>query len=67
MDARRIRTIMADSRREVVKLQVVLNNLKIFSIYFFQQKFNIDYNESNPVTIFPDPPLKGLLLDQNGE
>ena len=34
---------------------------------FFQQKFNLDYNESNPVTIFPDPPLKGLIWDQKEE
>lgn len=67
MDARRIRTIMANSRREVIRIQVVFKQLKYTFNVFFQQKFNLDYNESNPVTIFPDPPLKGLIWDQKEE
>ena len=37
------------------------------SIFDFQEQFNLDYNESNPVTIFPDLPLKGMIWDGLGQ
>ena len=62
MDPQRIQTIMENSQREVIRLQVILYNLFInLTLFIFKQKFNHDYNESNPVTIFPDPPLQGLI------